>query len=64
MATVLNVELTVNSNKVINGVEKTDDHALHIVYGGLLHISLTTEGYAQRSIDHAICGNPGPSEED
>ena len=59
-----NVELTVNSNKVINFVEKTDDYALHIVYGGLLHIYLTTEGCSQRSIDRATCGNPGPSEED
>jgi hypothetical protein len=44
MTIVLNVELTVNSIKVINGVEKTDDDALHIVYGGLLHVSLTAEG--------------------
>lgn len=64
MAIVLKIELTVNSNKVINGVEKTDAYALHIVYGELLHISLRTAGCSQRSIDHAICGNPGPSEED
>ncbi|KAJ5645774.1 hypothetical protein N7490_002146 [Penicillium lividum] len=60
----LGVELTVNPDKVINGVEKTDDHALHIVYGGLLHMSFTTEGFSQRSIDRAIRGNPGPSAED
>jgi hypothetical protein len=54
---VLNIELTVDSNKVINGVEKTDDYALHIVYGGLLQISLTNEGCSHRSIDRAICGN-------
>jgi hypothetical protein len=40
---VLNIELTVNSDKFINGVEKTNDYALHIVYGGLLHVSLTRE---------------------
>jgi hypothetical protein len=64
MEVVLNVELTVNSEKVINGVEKTDDYALHIVYGGLLQFSFTMEECSQRPIDRAICGNSGPSEED
>jgi hypothetical protein len=29
---VLNIELTIDS-KFINGAEKADDYALHIVYG-------------------------------